>query len=104
MSTNATTELLSLDGVAAELNVSKSTVEKWVHDKDLASFKKGKNRLVSRESLTRFVLLNTVNPRRPDWLSAEVESRFVRQLREMVVLEVGKQVAERLGKHEMAFV
>lgn len=88
MSTNATTELLSIDEAASSLNVSKSTVEKWVRDKDLASFKKGKNRLVSREDLTRFVLLNTVKPKRPDWLTAPVESDFRNMLRVIVKQEV----------------
>jgi excisionase family DNA binding protein len=95
MTPHATTELLSIDAAAGELGVSKTTVEKWVRDKDLASFKKGKCRLISRADLTKFVILNTVRPRRPDWLTAPVESEFVEKLKGMVRQEVNAELGAR---------
>jgi excisionase family DNA binding protein len=88
MTSNATTELLTLDAVAAELSVSKTSVEAWVRDKHLASFKKGRCLRVSREDLTKFVLANTRNPKRPDWLTAPVESDFRNLMRAIVKQEV----------------
>lgn len=88
MNTHPTTELLPLVHVAAELGVSLTTVQQWVKDRDLDAFRKGSNVGISREALTRFVLLNTVRAKRPDWLTAEVESEFRRQQREMIRQEI----------------
>lgn len=90
---NPTTEMLTLDEVAEELNVAKSSVEEWVYDRSLESFTKGRLRRVSRESLTKFVLLNTMKPKRPDWLTAEIESRFTQQLRQIVASIMNEKVA-----------
>lgn len=81
---DAPAQMLSLDAVAEVLGVSKTSVEEWVRTKAIASFKKGRVRRIAREDLARFVALNTVKPRRPDWLTASVESEFRRQLRELV--------------------
>lgn len=83
MNADATT-FLTLDQVAARLGVSRATIERWVHDRGLESFKKGGVRLVSEESLTRFVLLNTVKAKRPDWCTAAVETDFRNLLRRIV--------------------
>jgi excisionase family DNA binding protein len=90
----ATTKMLTLDGVAGRLGVSRRTVEEWVYNKDLAAFKKGGRGKkggcprVSEESLAKFVLLHTLNPKRPEWLTAQVESQFVEKLREMIRVEM----------------
>lgn len=101
-----TTHLLKLPEAAAELRVGESTMGEWVfgtrtRDPVLASFTKDKVRRVSLEDLTRFVLLNTVNPKRPDWLTAAVESEFRRQLREMIQAEFNAE-AQRRGEMERA--
>jgi excisionase family DNA binding protein len=95
MIANATTQLLTLDEVAERLHVAKSTVEEWVYAKDLGSFKKGGSRRVSEEDLTKFVLANTLNPRRPAWLTAEVESKFLEQLREVIRQEINAETQRR---------
>lgn len=92
MISTATTDLLTLEAVAMRLGVSKGSVENWVSAKDLASFKKGGMRRVSEEELTKFVLLNTVKPKRPDWLTAAVEADFRNMLRGIVKDEVGMAV------------
>jgi len=74
-------DLLTLDQVAAKIQIAKSTAELWVYQGDLASFKKGAVRRVSPEALARFIILNTLKPRRPDWLTAPIESEFRRQVR-----------------------
>jgi excisionase family DNA binding protein len=76
--------LLTLDQVAAQLGVSKSSVEEWVRTKSLASFKVGRLRKVSCEELARFILANTVRSRRPDWMTDEIESEFLKRLRHLV--------------------
>lgn len=83
MNPDATT-FLTLDQVAGRIDVAKSTVEEWVSTKQIESFKKGKVRRVSEEALTKFVLLNTVKPRRPDWLTAEIQTEFERRLETIV--------------------
>jgi excisionase family DNA binding protein len=88
MSSQATTKLLTLDEVAERLGVSRRTVEEWIENKFLASFKKGGCRRVSEEALTKFVLLHTLNPQRPDWLTVKVESDFTQKLREIVKAEI----------------
>ena len=92
-----TTHLLTLDDVAAETGVVRRTVEEWIHAKDLGSFKKGGCRRVSLEHLTKFVLLHTFNPRRPEWLTAQVEGDFQKRLREMVQAEFNAE-AQRRGE------
>lgn len=79
-----TTHLLKLADVAAELSVGERTVQNWIYEKNapLGSFVKGSVRRVSLQDLTKFVLLNTLNPHRPDWLTAAIESDFRRMLRE----------------------
>jgi excisionase family DNA binding protein len=81
MTFNATTKMLTLDEVAERLGVARRTIEEWAYNKDLASFKKGGCRRVSEEALTKFVLLHSLNPKRPDWLTAAVESDFRNALR-----------------------
>jgi len=76
--------MLTVDEVAAQLGVSKSSVEEWVRTKSLASFKVGRLRKVSREELARWVLANTVRSRRPEWATAEIESEFLKLLRRLV--------------------
>lgn len=85
---NPTTEMLTLEDVATRLKVALRSVQQWVYDKDLGSFHKGERRRVSEAQLTEFVLLNTVNPRRPKWLTPEIENEFVRKMREFVRCEV----------------
>lgn len=75
---------LTLDEVAVRLGISKATIERWVANRDLDSFKKGGCRLVSEESLAKFVLLNTVKAKRPDWLTAAVETDFRNLLRGLI--------------------
>jgi hypothetical protein len=84
----ATTHLLKLSAVAVELSVAERTVQDWVYGEHpvLGSFTKGSVRRVSLEDLTKFILLNTLNPRRPEWLTAPVESNFQEKLREMTRL------------------
>ena len=45
----------SLDGAAIELGVGKSHLRKYIDSGDLPSFKFGKRRLISHESLQKFV-------------------------------------------------
>lgn len=92
---NPTTHMLSLEEVADELGVSLSTVKEWVKKKLLASFKKGKTRRVSEQALIEFVVTNTVRPKRPDWLTASVESDFWAR----VAAVVKREVAVEAGKH-----
>lgn len=84
-----TTALLKLPEAATELSVGESTLDNWVYGKDpiLASFMKDKIRRVSLQDLTRFVLLHTVRPNRPTWLTAAVESDFRKLLRQEVQAE-----------------
>jgi excisionase family DNA binding protein len=77
-------ELLTLEQTAAALGVAKSTVEEWVSQKRLASFKVGRVRRVAREDLARFIGLHTVKARRPDWCTADVETELRRMVREIV--------------------
>jgi excisionase family DNA binding protein len=84
--------MLTLDQVAEEIGVAKSTVEEWVYNKDLASFKKGGVRRVNREDLVRFVALNTLKPRRPDWLTAKIESDFRQLLENIIAGQVAAQL------------
>lgn len=95
MIANATTQLLTLDEAAGRLGVSRRSVEEWITNKSLASFKKGGCRRVSEEALTRFVLLHTLNPQRPDWLTCQVESEFTAKLRELIRQEFATE-AQRL--------
>lgn len=83
-----TTHLLKLPVVASQLSVGLRTVEEWVGGERpvLGSFLKGSVRRVSEEDLIKFVLLNTLNPRRPDWVTAPIESHFQEKLREMTRL------------------
>ncbi len=79
-----TTKLLTLAEVAGEVHVAKSTVGEWVYQEEcLASFRKGSIRRVSLENLTRFVILNTLNPRRPEWMTAAVQTEFEKRLEEI---------------------
>lgn len=96
---NATTEMLKIDEVAAELKVGKRTVEGWLADKSLSHFEVGRNVRISREELTRFVLANTKQAKRPTWLTREIETEFTKQLREMVTFEIQqhRQVAGSLS-------
>lgn len=94
--------MLTLEQVAMRLGVAKVTVERWVHDRDLESFLKGGVRRVSEESLTKFVLLNSVKARRPDWLTAAVESEFKGLLRQIVQAEITTEAQRHRG--EGAFV
>lgn len=98
-----TTKLFSLDEVAAEIGVHRTTVEDWVTDGDrpLGSFKKGKTRRVSLADLTAFVLGNTLKPKRPAWLTPEVERQFEARQLEMMQMEVRRQVAEAREVLEM---
>jgi hypothetical protein len=91
------THLLKLTDVAAELRVSEATLDKWVFGKHpvLASFKKDATRRVSVEELTRFVLLHTVRPHRPEWLTTAVESEFRNLLRDLVRQELNAANMER---------
>lgn len=84
---DATTQLLTLDDVAERLKVGKSSVEEWVANLDLASFKKGGRRRVSEQALTEFVLLNTLKPKRPVWLTRELEEQFWNKIRDVVKQE-----------------
>jgi len=79
---------LTIDELAAELRVAKSTAEKLVADLEIASFKIGKVRRIRREDLARFVLLHTLKPRRPDWLTAKVELEFTTFLRGLIKEEI----------------
>lgn len=101
MINEATTRLLTLDEAAERLGVSRRTVEEWVEQKALASFKKGGCRRVSEEALIKFVLLHTLNPQRPDWLTARVESEFVQKVRELVRMEFNAE-AQRREEREAA--
>jgi hypothetical protein len=94
-----TTHLLRVPEVAAELGVCESTVQNWIYAKApkkpaLESFVKGGVRMVSLEALTRFVLLNSVKPGRPDWLTAAVESDF----RQIIRMEVQAALMEMQRK------
>ena len=98
-------DLMSLHEVADEIGVSKSSVEEWVYaEQSLASFKKGKVRKVARADLVQFVLLNTVKPRRPDWLNPKLELEFRNLLRKMVKEEVAQDrwVDEQAARAEQA--
>lgn len=86
---------LTLDEVAAELGVGKTSVEEWVKTRELSSFRKGRIRRVMREDLARFVLLNTVKARRPDWLTAPVETEFRKMLRDIVQTELNAETQRR---------
>lgn len=90
-----TTDLLTLDMVAEEARVVKSTVEQWVYDLELGSFKKGKIRRVPREDWIQFVLLHKFNPRRPDWHTAQVEGHLVEMLRGIIRQEIAGSKMER---------
>lgn len=94
MTANATEfDLMTLQEVADELGVSKSSVDEWVYvEQTLPSFKKGKVRRVDRVDLVRFVMVHKLKPRRPEWLTAPLVSEFERQLRELVAGEVRSQL------------
>lgn len=92
MSYSPTVHLLDLDQVAARLGVHRATVEQWVKEKLIASFKMGKVRRISLQSLIEFVLAHTLNPTRPAWLTPEVESEFWARQREIVKQEVATEV------------
>jgi excisionase family DNA binding protein len=81
---NPTTSMLTVDDVARRLKVGQSSVEEWIKNLDLGSFKKGSRRRVSEQCLTEFVLVNTLKPRRPDWLTREIEEQFWRKIDERV--------------------
>jgi excisionase family DNA binding protein len=93
MTAEATTKMLTLDEVAERMHVAKCTVEEWVYSKKLASFKIGGNRRVSEEALTEFVLKHTLAPRRPEWLTTQVESQFVEKLRQIISQVVNERKA-----------
>lgn len=84
ISAPAIPELLTIDEVVTALNVSRTSVEEWIYAREIASFKKGRVRKVAREDLVRFVMLNTVKARRPDWLTAQLETEFRQQLAALV--------------------
>jgi len=88
---NPTTSMLTLDDVAARLKVGKSSVEEWVASGELGSFKKGGRRRVSEQSLNEFVLAHTFKPRRPDWLTRELEEQFWNKIREVARQEFASE-------------
>jgi excisionase family DNA binding protein len=83
-------QLLTIDQTAARLGVSKSTVEKWLRSKALASFKMGRLVRIDSEELARFIAVNTVKPRRPEWLTVQVEDQFWRRVREIIINEIAR--------------
>jgi hypothetical protein len=84
MISEATTQMLTLDEVAARLKVALRSVQQFVYDKDLGSFHKGERRRVSELQLVEFVLINTVNPKRPHWLTPRLESEFVEKMKDLI--------------------
>jgi excisionase family DNA binding protein len=93
--TTAELDLMTIQEVADWLKVAKSTVEIWVYGKDLASFRKGKVRKIERHDVIRFVALNTIKPRRPDWLTAPLENEFRKLLTEIVSSEVRQAMEQK---------
>jgi excisionase family DNA binding protein len=81
-------ELMTIDEVKDALKVSKTSVEGWIYAREIASFKKGRHRKVAREDLVRFVMLNTIKARRPDWLTAQLETEFRKMLADIVAAQV----------------
>lgn len=87
--------LLDVTEAARLVGVAQSTMEAWVADKTVGSFKKGRSRRIAREELVRFVLVNTLRPKRPEWLTTAVESDFQKVLREIVAIQVQKLLFEQ---------
>jgi|GEM_PF-6845573 len=91
MTPTATTKMLTIEEVAERLHICKRQVEQLIADKLLQSCIIGKRRRVSEEALARFVLEHTVKPRRPDWLTPNVEGELVQKLREIVLAVSAEQ-------------
>jgi len=87
--------LLTIEEAARLCGVAKSTMEVWVADQTVASFLKGRARRISREELARFVLLNTLKPKKPEWLTEEMVPNFRRLIGEIVATEVEKCLREQ---------
>lgn len=99
--TTETLDLMTIQAVADWLAVAKSTVETWIYNRDLPSFRKGGLRKINRADVVRFVMLNTIRPRRPDWLTAQAESEFKKLLAEIVAVEVRKQFQAEAQRREL---
>lgn len=99
-------ELLSLERVASILGVSLSSVDGWIKEHALASFKRGSVRRVASSALAQFVAQNTLNPQKPDWLTPAVENKFREQetarLRQLVRLEVQAVLADGHRESQLA--
>jgi excisionase family DNA binding protein len=94
MTENPTTKMLTLDEVVARLQVAKGSVESWVADGLLPSFKIGARRRVSEQALTEFVLKYTVKAKNPDWLTRELEEQFWNRIREVARQEVQSSMSK----------
>jgi hypothetical protein len=92
-------ELLTPEEAAAWARVSLSTVSDWIAGPkpDVASFSKGRNRSVLRDSLVEFVWLNTLKPVRPAWVTPALEQEVRKLIRDVVRSELERQQSERLA-------
>lgn len=90
--------MLTVDEVAGELGVSKTKVEGWVRRKEIASFLKDRVRRILREDLVRFVMLHMIHPKRAEWLTAEIETKFRRELQEMIEGIVRSQLTAEMQR------
>lgn len=51
----ARTEYLTVDQIAEELDVAKTTVREWIQEKKLKAYKLGRNWKVKRADLEKFI-------------------------------------------------
>jgi hypothetical protein len=88
-------ELLTLEEAAAFARVGGTMMAGWIkgNKPEVASFCKGRNRTVHRDSLVEFIWLNSLRPRKPDWMTPQVESDAQRLMRELVAAEVAQAMA-----------